>query len=163
MRFCGFALALWVAVAGVGCSLDFDPGEPAVDDETLAEDVVMVSFWNRTVTEAVDVQFHAANELLDTLPDDLFVDANRVTRSIGLAGRGILEPGMLDSISFPCTDDLTLGTMGGEFSDAETGDERGVGAPRWAQAEPLGLCGSVVTIEFYREGDEYMTRLSLSH
>jgi hypothetical protein len=158
-------MALVAVVAGVGCSLEMPTSEAAVSDgdgdTAIGEDTVFVRFWNRTVEEAVDVQFYATNEPLDTLPDDLFVEDNRVTRSIGLAGRGIIEPGMVDAISFPCTENLTLGTAGGEFTEAETGDERGLGTPRWAQQEPLGLCGSVVTFEFFHEGDQYGTRFRL--
>ena len=156
-------IALVLAVAGVGCSLAPPLSEtPDSDGDTaIGDEVVLVRFWNQSLEEAVDVQFYATNEPLDTLPDDLFVEDNRVTRSIGLAGRGIIEPGMVDAISFPCTENLTLGTAGGEFAEAETGDERGLGTPRWARQEPLGLCGSVVTFEFFREGDQYGTRFRL--
>ena len=154
--------AFAVAAASMGCSLDLIP-QPAESDgnETSLEGLVLIRFSNRTVEEAVDVQFYAANEPLDDLPADLFVEGNRLARSIGLAGQGIIEPGMTDSITFPCTGDLTLGTAGGKFLEAETGDERGLGTARWAQETPLGLCGSVVTFEFYREGDEYLTRFRL--
>lgn len=157
----GFAFV--AAVMVTGCSVELPPSETpdAVGDTAIADDTVLVSFRNQTVEEAVDVQFYATNEPLDTLPDDLFVEENRVTRSIGLAGSGIIEPGMTDAITFRCTENLTLGTAGGEFTEAETGDQRGLGAARWAQQEPLGLCGSVVTFEFFRDDDRYGTRFRL--
>lgn len=156
----GIGMAVTMALAGVGCSIELVPETQGwSDDEATLKGMVLVRFWNRTVEEAVDVQFYATNEPLGTFPDDLFVDENRVTRSIGLGGRGIIGPATTDAITFPCTEDLSLGTLGGEFSEAETGDQRGLGTARWAQDAPLGLCGSVVTFEFYRDGDEYRTRL----
>jgi hypothetical protein len=69
---------------------------------------------------------------------------------------------MVDSITFPCTEDLTLGTIGGAFAEAETGDARGIGEARWAQAAPLGLCGSAITFEYRKEGQEFETLLRLN-
>lgn len=151
------------ALLTTGCTFEFLPADPNVGgDLGTTQDTVLVRFWNRTLIDAVDVQFHATNDILDTLPDDLFTPDHQVTRSIGLAGLGILEPGMVDTISFPCTDDLTLGTQGGQFSDAETGDSRGLGVPRWVAGAGLGLCGSVVTFEYTRDGEGFTTRVRLN-
>ena len=42
---------------------------------------------------------------------------------------------------------LTLGTSGGQFLDAESGALRGRGTPRWAQEGPLALCGGEITFD----------------
>ncbi len=136
-------------------------GEGAAGEGGTFNNVVLVRFWNNTADLAVDVQFYAADEPLDTLPGDLLIDDYRVTRSIGLAGRAIIAPGMADAISYPCTENLTLGTAGGEFLEAETGDFRGAGIPRWVQNGPLGLCGLTVTFEFSTNGETFSTQLTV--
>jgi hypothetical protein len=154
-------LAALVLFSGAGCSLDWPSvEEPTADQQNvLSPDEVLVRFRNHLTSEAVDVQFYATNEPLGMVPDDLFVEANLVTRSIGLAGRGIIEPRTQDAITFPCTSNLTIGTLGGAFADAETGDALGQGVPRWAQEEPLGLCGTEIAFEFMPGTDGYITRI----
>ena len=142
---------------------DLDSGGMGVPDDEFDDSFdplqarVTLRFVNQTATLAVDVQFYSSNEPLGVIPDELFVEANLVTRGIGLAGQGILGPGMSDDITFPCTPDLTVGTLGGEFTDAETGDLRGTGVSRWAQEGSLSLCGSVVTFEYGRARGEFAT------
>ncbi len=173
----GVAIRGWMFVlvpcAGLmccGCSLDFLTGEldePLVavqigdPEDPVASDEVLVRFVNRTGDDAVDVEFYATTEPLAKLPDDLFVEQNRVMREIGLAGRGVLAPKQADQVVLDCSADLTIGTSGGLFADADTGDENGEGDPRWAQDRPLGLCGTTVTFEFLLESDRYVTRISL--
>lgn len=145
----------------VGCGTQ---GTNSVPRETPGAEgpmqkTVTVDFWNLSTAEAVDVEFFAANEPLAMVPDDLLVPAHRVTASIGVAGTGILEPGNRDSIEFPCTDALTIGTAGGRFLDNETGEFIGAGTPRWVQEQPLGLCGSTVTLIFTSNANGLVTRL----
>ena len=155
------ALTSTVLVPGCGLDLIVGGGSSAEGSGAVRPNEVLVRFINRTLNEAVDVQFHATNEPLESLPDDLFVEENLLRRGIGLAGSGILGPRQGDQITFPCTADLTIGTAGGQFLDAETGDERGVGQPRWVQESPLGLCGFVVTIEFFTTDRDFGTRIAL--
>ncbi len=168
-RLCLMAPAM--AILCAGCSLDFLAGEfdearvtaeiTTTNSGAIGDDEVVIRFINRTGDDAVDVEFFATNDPLTKLPDELFVEGFRVTREIGLAGRGVLAPQQRDEITFPCTADLSIGTSGGEFTDADTGDERGLGDPRWAQDRPLGLCGTIVMFEFVLEGDTYKTRIEL--
>jgi hypothetical protein len=158
-----FLIMIVIAFAG-GC---VQIGDGVVDgggdgDGLVADDQVLVVFRNLTGTEAVDVEFHATNEPVQTLPGDLFVEAFRVTSGIGLAGTGILAPLAVDAIEFPCTDDLTLGTAGGSFLDNSTGDETGRGVPRWAEAAPLGLCGSIITFTFTDDGDGFTVNVAVT-
>ncbi len=150
------------AIALAGCSVDVAAvvPRPAVQTDTPG-DVVTIRFRNLAVNEAVNVEFYATDDQLEDLPDDLFVPANRITANIGVAGTGIIEPMDADSIEFPCTATLTLGTTGGSFADNETGEPRGVGTPRWAQQGPLGLCHGVVTFEFSGDGVDFRTALTI--
>lgn len=171
VRFRYFLLGSGVAVglAGtVSCTIHFEDEGPVPDgtsslgiDLQPNEDTVAIRFRNLTADEAVDVEFHATNESLQDLPDDLFVAENLVTTSVGVAGTGIIQPWQQDAIEFPCTANLTIGTRGGSFTDSESGEPRGVGTPRWAQEGPLGLCGAVVTFDFIGDGVEFTTVLGI--
>lgn len=148
----------------LACSVDIGEAVPrsAPGIEETDQAVVRVRFLNLTSANAVDVEFYASNEPVATLPEDLFVPANRITASIGVAGTGILQPANQDAIDFPCTPTLTLGTQGGSFVDNETGEPRGMGTARWAQEQPLGLCGGVVTFVYSsndEQDDAFRTRL----
>ena len=163
-----------------GCSMDLaeallyldaatsseDPTSPddlapaGTGGEAVAE-IVTIRFRNLTVEEAVDVEFYASQNPMANLPDDLLVEENLVTASIGIAGTGIVQPLEEDVIEFPCEAGLTIGTRGGEFLDNETGEPRGMGEPRWAQEGPLALCGAVVTFEFAGDGVEFATALTI--
>jgi hypothetical protein len=122
-------------------------------------DIVLVRFRNQSTGPAVEVEFFASNAQLSSVPEDLFVDANRVVTNIGLAGQGILAPGEADFVTLPCSDHLTMGTTGGRFLDRESGEPRGQGQPRWIQHAPLGLCGAAVTINYQQDGDAYLTTI----
>ena len=134
------------------------PSSPTI----VSPDEVLIRFRNLAPVDAVDVEFYATNEALEALPDDLFQDEHRVTASIGIAGTGIIQPFREDAITFPCTADLTVGTAGGHFADNETGEAAGAGTARWAQELPLGLCGRVVTFEFFAQGEGFSTTLTVS-
>ena len=137
-----------------GCSLDLlglvngFSGAQSPADTGASEGMVKIRFRNLLILEAVDVQFYVADTALSNLPDDLFLPENLVTASIGVAGTGIVQPQKDDVIELPCTDNLTIGTQGGRFTDNETGEPRGTGAPRWVQEGPVELCGSIVSFEF---------------
>lgn len=122
---------------------------------------VTVRFRNLTTSDAVDVEFFATNEPLDNLPDDLFLDSNSVTASIGLAGSGLVGPGQEDEIEFPCTEDLVLGTLGGTFLDDESGETQGTGDQRWSEEGPQFSCGTTIVFEYSTVGDTFVTQLKL--
>ena len=127
--------------------------------EILLRSVVLVVGQSRRFRIA-EVEFYVEQEPIDNIPDDLFVAANLITRSIGVAGSGLIPPRSADEITLDCNADLIFGTRGGRFLDAESGDEVGAGEPRWVQEGPLGLCGAVVAIEFFRDGSEFHTRIT---
>lgn len=151
-----------------GCGLDLEPDSVGVD--TMPADpsggaqrasTVTIRFRNFARVDAVDVQFFATNEPLMLLPDELFVPENSFTRDVGIVGLGIIERLREDTITFPCSESLAIGTLGGRFLDNDTGDHRGEGVPRWAQQGPLALCGSVVTFEFSGGDGEFNTNLKI--
>jgi hypothetical protein len=134
---------------GAGAGLpDDSPGE-----------TVAVRFVNLTANEAVDVGFYATNDPVLILPDELLLEVNRVKTSIGVAGTGIIEPQSEDTIELACTADFSLGSTGGAFLDNDTGALLGVGQARWAQNEPLGLCGGTVTFVFHQDDEGYQTAI----
>lgn len=145
-----FAACLVVAVAG--CEVDLSAPRPSAPEIPDVPDdpggVVFISFSNLSPTEAVDVQFHATNDPLTVLPDDLFVEATAASAGIGVAGTGIIQPLDDDLIIFPCTANLSMGTAGAIFLDNDSGETRGVAAMRWLQDRPLNLCGRLVAFEF---------------
>ncbi len=166
-------LALSMGPAGCGLDMSRDmslgPGDAATQPaDELAQSpdpsitTVTIRFRNFAVTEAVNVEFYASNNPLAEIPDDLFVEENLVTSSIGVAGTGILEPLSEDTLDFLCTGDLVLGSLGGSFLDNETGDQLGEGEPRWAQDSALELCGREVLFEFSSVAGEFSVRISIS-
>lgn len=157
---------LGVGIAGglAGCSVDVTGGLTIPDDIGVAAPaVVTIRFRNFSVDTAVNVEFHATNDPLETLPDDLLVPENLWTASVGVAGTGIIQPLGVDEIEFPCTDNLTIGTAGGTFLDNDTGDVVGIGTTRWVGEGQLGLCGSLVTFDFSRRADQFTTDLRISN
>lgn len=139
-------------------------GSP-IDDgiSPSSEESVTIRFRNLTANEAIDVEFHASSQPLARLPDDLLVAENLVTYSIGVAGTGIIQPLTEDTIVYPCSPGLTIGTAGGSFMDSETGEPRGFGTPRWVEEGPLALCGGVVTFEFVGDDTDFSTILTVGH
>ncbi len=122
---------------------------------------VLVRFLNLSRTEAVDVEFYAAPAGVTNLPDDLFAPAFRVTTSVGVAGSSLITPGAGDQILLDCTPNLVLGTEGGAFRDAESGEPRGEGQPRWVQDTGIGLCGGTVTFLYAGGGTQFETRITV--
>ncbi len=163
-------LAAILAAGGAGCAMELpldDPTTVPADDPAPAADpttaVVTIRFRNLAVDEAVNVEFYATNDPLVSLPDDLFVERNLVTASVGVAGTGILEPLREDTLEFPCTEHLVVGTLGGTFLDNETGETRGAGVARWAEDTALGLCGHKILFEFVNEFGTFTTRVAIGN
>ncbi len=163
-------LAAMLSSGGAGCAVDLpfdDPTAVLSDDPAPAADpktaIVTIRFRNLAVDEAVNVEFYATNEPLVSLPDDLFVERNLVTAGVGIAGTGILEPLRDDTVEFPCTEHLVVGTLGGTFLDNETGETRGTGVARWAQDAALGLCGHKILFEFVNEFGTFSTRIAVGN
>lgn len=142
-----FAVAATLMTLGCTMNVPSDPGQPP-DPGRVSPAEVLVRFQNYAESDAVDVEFFAANDSLVDLPADLFQEIHHVTASVGIAGTGIIQPQRSDAITFPCTSELVLGSAGGSFFDNETGEPRGAGAARWVREGPLALCGHAVTFEF---------------
>jgi len=163
---------LWGLIALSGCGGELavlvpsDTDDPqasgqTADPEQLEEQTVLIRFVNNTVEEAVDVQFYATNDQLEMLPDGLFdQEGYLVTTDVGVAGSGLIEPGKSDAISFPCTDSLSIGTLGGAFLDNDSGEQRGQGEARWLQEGGLSLCGATVTFVFSGDGETFDTSVT---
>ena len=152
----GTGLAGQAQQAGVNPA---DATEPA----PLPAAEVAIRFMNATANEAVNVQFYATNEPLVNVPEDLFAGGEYlVTANVGIAGTGLIEPGDGDEITIECTENLTFGTLGGEFIDNETGEPRGTGEMRWLSQKALGLCGQTVTFGFAGGGETFRTRLIIN-
>ena len=167
-RLLGITFVAWLSVTSGGCASDMfieDPTTAPSDEPAPATDpstaTVTIRFRNVAVDEAVNVEFYATNDPTVELPDGLFVEQNLVTASIGVAGTGILEPLRDDTLEFPCTEQLVVGTLGGTFLDNETGEERGTGVARWARDTALGLCGHKILFEFSNEFGTFTTRVAI--
>lgn len=139
---------------------------PVVPDggEPTAPDTVLVVFRNLSLTDAVQVNFYASSDPVTNLPDDLFVPANLNTTGVGVAGTGIVQPAQFDFVrDFPCTDDLVIGTSGGQFVDNDSGEVRGTSPPRWLEAAAAGFCGGAVTFTFSNSDGEFETTVAITH
>lgn len=146
--------------AAGGCGIEFTTPRDLPNDGVMgAPEVVTVRFRNFSLEMAVNVQFHATNEVLAVLPDDLLVDANLISSMIGVAGTGIIQPLRFDVIEFECTGNLRIGTLGGVFLDNDTGEVLGMGTVRWIGEGQAGLCGSIVTFDFTGAEGEFTTQL----
>ncbi len=150
---------------GGGCSVEVwpNPAQPSGTSPSSNDDreTMILRFVNEAADLGVDLEFYATNEPLDVLPDDLFVTENLVTEGLGFLGSGTLGPLWTDTVDFPCTQNLTIGTLGGTFRDTESNEERGVGVKRWATDRQMGLCGAVATFTFAPDDDGFTTTLTV--
>ena len=122
---------------------------------------VTIRFVNASPDQALQVEFYATNEPLEAIPEDLFADdIYLVLESIGVAGSGLLEPGDQDEIQFDCTETLTIGTLGGEFRDNETGEVLGRGDELYKAPGGFSLCGGTAVYTYSSTGGEYQTRFA---
>jgi len=123
--------------------------------------VVRLRFRNLSTDNAVDVKFFVSPQALANLPDDLLVDANRLTENIGLAGSGLLAPGEVDAITLACGESLIVGTRGGDFRDAESGASAGQGPVRFAVQGAQFACGDTVVYSFDDSGGTFRVTQSI--
>lgn len=130
---------------------------PARDPE-----FVTIYVRNDTSREAVNVDFHASVAAIG--PDvgtELFQNANRLAGLVGIAGSGLLQPGQADIVRWTCEDGVAVGTLGGTFLDANTGEVLGSGQRRWAQAGAQFTCGDLIVISFGATNDGYRTDMNI--
>lgn len=146
----------------LGCDFEL-VNRPPVEDGVGPVDAnhVLVRFYNLSMVDAVDVQFHAAEGPLGDVDNELFVEANRVTGQVGVAGTGLLEPGDRDVVNVPCAVGLIIGTQGGAFIGNETGAPQGMGQLRWAAEGAQFSCGAVITFYFTSTSDGYETQMHI--
>ncbi len=146
----------------VGCTAP--SGGVVEEDETGPEspesprppgmDEVQIEFRNLSST-AVDTQFYLTNEPVEELPEELLVPDNVRRPGIGVGGTGIIGPGTLDSIKVPCSEELVVGTAGGEFLDADLGTPLGNGPVRFLQAGYQFDCGATIVFQYGETFGEY--------
>jgi hypothetical protein len=182
-------LALGAVLAASGCTLDLftpdgwantnDNGSNSNDngsdgggggDSVDPTEVISIGFRNFSTTEAVRLEFYLARGAIATVPDDLFVAENLIggdidvdDQGLGVANQAIVEARKQDWISVQCGDFLTVGTTGGTFLDAESGEIRGVGTARWVQEGAQFGCGAVIVFEYAPDGDGFTTTLLIEH
>jgi len=98
---------------------------------------------------ALDVQFFVSTNPAVTSESDLLSEENQFRSGIGFLSLGILSSGETVDVSLTCTDFLFIGTKGGEFRDARTGDSVAISTrSRLAQRGPQFDCGNSVTFRF---------------
>lgn len=146
-----------------GCTLTA-PLDPTADAPLPARDPEFVTIYvrNDTSREAVNVDFHASVAAIG--PDvgtELFQNANRLAGLVGIAGSGLLQPGQADIVRWTCEDGVAVGTLGGTFLDANTGEVLGSGQRRWAQAGAQFTCGDLIVISFGATNDGYRTDMNI--
>ncbi len=180
-RVCGGRVRLTALVSALlvgGCSVDIGPGPGGDGDGDggngngpgVNKDSFVVSFRNLTDSEAVDVEFYFAEGALenDNVAEHLFLEQNRVQgdnliqgHGIGLANSATIGPGEAVSVSLSCDQELTIGTTGGTFLDAETGEQRGQGTMIWLQQDAQPFCGAVVEFRYASDRDGFSTSWSV--
>lgn len=147
-----------------GCPMALDGiNRPATGDDPVPQRFVTIRFANLSFTEAVHVDFYATNVPILNLPEELFVPANIITASVGVAGTGVVEARSTDEIKFPCTVNLSLGTTGGRFIDNESGEAKGLGTARWLQEGPLAVCDGVVIFAYRSETTGFDTTVAVGN
>ena len=148
-----FAVTSLCTVLCIGCGTlrvsdgDADGEEPPAAVEPPSLDSVRVEFRNLSTT-AVDTQFYTTEDPTALLPDDLLVPDNLRQSGIGVAGTGILGPFHIDQVELSCSENLVLGTAGGEFLDADLGTVLGQGPVRFMQTGFQFDCGVTLVFEY---------------
>lgn len=172
------ATGVWVAMCMVvcvastltGCTLDVLPEMPNENDNGNDGDnggmgvpsrVVEVRLRNLTTDIAVDVELHISSDPLANLPGDLFAEENFFGIGIGLGGNGRIGPGEEEIFDIDCDEGMGIGTLGGSFLNAETGELVGTGNQKWLQEGAQFNCGAVILFEYRGEVDDFSTLLSL--
>ena len=107
--------------------------------------IVEVRFINDSAA-ALDVQFYASAEPIGEDPGTtLFSAANQIATGIGFAGTGLLPKQSSDELILDCDAAVAIGTPGGRFVSAETGEEVGTGQQRVAALDLQYVCGETIT------------------
>ena len=151
-------------VVCVGCGTlrvstgDGDGEGPPAAAEPTGLDSLRVEFRNLSAT-AVDTQFYTTDDPAALLPDDLLVPDNLRRSGIGVAGTGILGPFSVDEVELGCSEDLVVGTAGGEFLDADLGTPLGQGPVRFMQAGFQFDCGASLVLEYSQTTGGYTVTL----
>ncbi len=155
-------LGLYVLLLGA-CSviIEPNPGNGNGGSQDPPPEFVTIRFINASPDQALQVEFYATDEPLEAIPDDLFADDTYLVReSIGLAGSGLLGPQSEDEIQFQCTETLTIGTLGGEFRDNETGEVLGRGDQVYKAPGGFSLCGGTAVFTYSSADGEHQTRFA---
>lgn len=156
------ALAVCCLLSGA-CSvvIEPNPGNGNGGSQEPPPEFVTIRFINESPDAAVQVEFYATNEPLEAIPDELFADDTFLVRAnIGLAGSGLIGPRDADEIEFECTDELAIGTRGGEFRDNETGEVLGRGDEVYKGPGGFSVCGGTVVFTFSEQGGGFRTRFA---
>ncbi len=151
----------WMAIfllSGQSCiTVSNNPVPGGGDDNPPPEPTeITVRFINST-DRVVDVQFYTTGQAVANVDTDLFTPANLIAANIGFAGTGILEARGRDQITLSCDVATTLGTRGGRFLDADSGELIGTGRQQVLFTHLQYVCGNVITFTYNESGGAFST------
>ncbi len=139
-----------IPACGVSGTITDTPGTGS-STNPLPTDEESIALRLANLTDyAVNAQIFLSNNPEHATAETLFINTNSYTEGIGLAASGLLIPQGIDSVEVACTDGMIIGTQGGEFFEAETGELQGVGTIRILQHGLVFDCGDQITL-IYRE------------
>jgi hypothetical protein len=109
--------------------------------------------WINATASALDPQFYSSPEPLGDPAVMLFVPQYQVLDGVGFAGSGLIPGGQFDEVVIDCETVATIGTLGGEFRNPDTGEPSGTGQQRILSAPLNFVCGDTIVFT-YRSGPE---------
>lgn len=109
--------------------------------------------WINATSSALDPQFYASPEPLGDPAVMLFVPQYQIVDGVGFAGSGLIPGGQTDEVVLDCETVATIGTLGGTFLNADTGEPIGTGQQRILSAQLNFVCGDTIVFT-YRSGPE---------
>lgn len=113
---------------------------------------VTIKFINAS-NAALDPQFYASPQDIGDPNTTLFVPDNQLTEGFGFAGTGLIPAGQSSpDIIIPCSQARALGTLGGAFKNATSGDQLGTGQKRALSIDYAYLCGDSITFTYRSAG-----------
>ena len=135
-------------------------GGDAEPPATIPDPIITLHLANRT-DFVVEPQIFVSTNGPGATAETLFVESNGFTEGIGLAASGLMAPDSVDVAEVKCVEGLVIGTTGGRFLDAETGDELGIGLLRILQEGLVFDCGAEIALIFRLENGEFTTSVAL--
>ena len=164
-----FSLLLGVLLQTSSCTISADDlvddgsGDSSGGDSGVADAAPSGQIRVQLVNDsdyAVAVQLYATDQTGDAATV-LFVEDNLITANVGFAGTGLLPAGEDDEILLNCDSAVMVGTLGGEFVDADTGEVQGTGQQRVLEQDLQFVCTETITLTYRENDDDFSTTLRL--